>query len=80
MNIFKVLGNEKDKEKNRLLKLAKDKSWDISKKVVRGKVTAQDVDELESLYDEYYDKYPSEKDYEHSKSQIQKLRTFAVKS
>ena len=70
MNIFKALGHEKDVEKDRLLELTKDKAWDISKKVATGKLKSEDVDEFEHLYEEYYMKYPSQKDYEHAKLQI----------
>lgn len=64
-----------DPKKKELHKKITDKAWDISKKAMFRKLTAKDVDELESLYKEYHKKYPDKKQEADDNTRIAKLRS-----
>lgn len=53
-----IKDDTKDVEKRKLHKVIEREAWEISKKMMTHRLKPSDVDRLEGLYKEYYDKYP----------------------
>ena len=69
-----IKSKDKDPEKRKLENKCYDKATDILKKIVTRSCTHKDVDELEGLYDEYFKKYPDEKQELDASRRIGQLR------
>ena len=70
----KIETDNKDRNKGMLEKRIKDSAWNITKKVATHKCSASDIDELENLYKEYFEKFPDEKSQVNSFKRISQLR------
>lgn len=74
-NPFKILKfDTNDREKLRLERLMKDKSWSIVTLVASGKLLKKDVDELQNIYNEYFKKFPDKDKEINCRMRITKLR------
>ena len=71
--IFKSTAKDKDKKllENQISRQASH----ISMNVIRGRLKASDINDLEVLYDRYFEKYPDKKGEENCKKRIAQLRT-----
>jgi hypothetical protein len=64
-------------EKKREHKKLSDKAWELSMKVVKGKLLKSDVDEMDKLYKSYFKKYPDTIGQRSADERIRKMRQFA---
>lgn len=75
MNPFKKLVSDaKSPEEKAFHDRIQSKAWDISKKVITHKLSSEDIDSLESLYKEYFLKFPDSERQLSSEKRIIKLR------
>jgi Holliday junction resolvase RusA-like endonuclease len=76
-SFYKILGigSEKNIEKRELKKKVEKEMWKLSKLLLTGKATQQDLDNIEKLNKEYLDKYGTLEEKSRFKEKMIKLRS-----
>lgn len=76
MNIFgKLKSDAKTKEEKQLHDKIQKKAGEIAVCAMTGKLTHEKVDEMQLLYDNYFEKYPDDERKLKSDDRIRKLRS-----